>query len=74
MLKAILVTDSDLLQHRVTSYFTMTTQIRVQSVVMPQTGRHTSSNGLTFFGSEVARLTGELLADTTQTVPDIRIT
>ena len=41
---------------------------------MPQTGKRTSSDVLPFFGSEIARLTGELLADTTQTAPYIRIT
>ena len=41
---------------------------------MPQIGRHTSWNDPTSFGSEITRLTGELLADTTQMVPYIQIT
>ena len=39
------------------------------SAVMPQIGRPTSSNDPTSFGLEITRLTGELLADTTQMAP-----
>ena len=49
----------------------MTTQ---PSAVMPQIGRPTSSNDPTSFGSEITRLTGELLADTTQMAPYTQIT
>ena len=41
---------------------------------MPQIGRPTSSNDPTSFGSEITRLTGELLADTTQMAPYTQIT
>ena len=41
---------------------------------MPQIGRHTSWNDPTSFGSEITRLTGELLAGTTQMAPSIQIT
>ena len=41
---------------------------------MPQIGRPTLSNDRTSFGSEIARLNGELLADTTQMAPYIQIT
>ena len=44
------------------------------SAVMPQIGRPTSSNDPTSFGSEITRLTGELLADTTQMAPYTQIT
>ena len=50
------------------------TRIQMQSVVIPQIGRSTLLNGITLFGSEIARLTGELLAVTTQTARYIRIT
>ena len=53
------------------SRFMMTTKL---SAVMIQTGRPTSSNDPTCFGSEITRLTGELLADTTQMAPYIQIT
>ena len=39
-----------------------------------QIGRPTSSNNPTSFGSEITRLTGELLADTTQMAPYTQIT
>ena len=57
--------------YRRTSCFTMTTK---PSAVMPQIGRLTSSNDPTSFGSEITRLTGELLADTTQMAPYTQIT
>ena len=57
--------------YRRTSHFTMTTK---PSAVIPQIGRPTSSNDPTSFGSEITRLTGELLADTTQMAPYIQIT
>ena len=53
------------------SRFMMTTKL---SAVMIQTGRPTSLNDPTCFGSEITRLTGELLADTTQMAPYIQIT
>ena len=53
------------------SRFMMTTKL---SAVMIQTGRPTSSNDPTCFGSEITRLTGELFADTTQMAPYIQIT
>ena len=53
------------------SRFMMTTKL---SAVMIQTGRPTSSNDPTCFGWEITRLTGELLADTTQMAPYIQIT
>ena len=48
--------------------------MHMQPAVIPQTGRRILSNSLPSFGSEIARLTGELLADTTQTAPYISIT
>ena len=48
----------------------MTTEL---SMAMPRTGRPTSSNDPTSFGLLITRLTGELLADTTQMAPYIRI-
>ena len=44
------------------------------SAVTTQIGRHTSWNDLTSFGSEITRLTGELLDDTTQMAQYIQIT
>ena len=44
------------------------------SAVTIQIGRPTWLRDLTSFGSEITRLTGELLADTTQMAPYIQIT
>ena len=58
---------------RVSLPFTIT-WIQMRSAVIPQTGRRTWLNGITLFGSEITRPTGELLADTTQTARYIQIT
>ena len=63
----------DLSFFRVTLSF-MITRIQVRWAVIPQIGRRTWLNGIFLFGSEITRLTGELLADTTQTARYIQIT